>query len=204
MSDEEARDLSPEERREYFRIRDQVILGYRRIDSAQAAFIAEEIHRDLPDRFTVASRFEASSRVMTRLTHTFAGQMPDLAHYLKHMDDKLNHMARLFVMDEINVQDRTPEFVTLSGGGISFGVDREYREGELVELRIVLLPSFIGILAVGSVVYCDSLKGTQGTGPWNLAVEYRDIREPDRDLLVKHIMNRETEELRKKRHPEED
>lgn len=204
MSDGEAKDLSPEERREYFRIRDQVILDYRRIDSAQAAFIAEEIHRDLPDRFTVASRFEAGSRVMTRLTHTFAGQMPDLAHYLRHMDDKLNHLARLFVMDEINVQDRTPEFVTLSGGGISFGVDKEYKVGDLFELRIVLLPSFIGILSVGSVVHCDSLKGTQGAGPWNLAIEYRDIREPDRDLLVKHIMNRETEELRRQRYPEED
>jgi hypothetical protein len=204
MTDDEAADLSAVERREYFRIRDQVVLDYQPLDAAEAALVAEEIQRDMPDRFTVVSRFEASSRIMNRLTHTFASKMPDLARYLKSMDDKLNYMARLFVMEAIDLHERIPQVVTLSGGGICFGVDREYTEDTLLELRIVLLPSMTGILSVGKVVHCQqAFPGLSGS-PWNIAVEYRDIREPDRDLLVKHIMNRQTEELRRQRYPDEE
>jgi hypothetical protein len=93
--------------------------------------------------------------------------------------------------------------VTLSGGGICFGVDREYPQNALLELRIVLLPSMVGILSVGKVVSCQQAFPALSASPWNMAVEYRDIREADRDLLVKHVMNRQTEELRRQRYPEE-
>ena len=203
MIDDEAADLPAAERREYFRIRDQVILEYRPLNAAEAAFMAEELQRDIPDRFTIAARCEANSRTMNRLSHTFVGKMPDLARYLKLLDDKLNYMARLFVMEAMDVTERIPQVVTLSGGGICFGVDREYPQDTLLELRIVLLPSMIGIHSVGKVVNCQQAYPALSASPWNMAVEYRDIREADRDLLVKHVMNRQTEELRRQRYAEE-
>ena len=64
---------------------------------------------------------------------------------------------------------------------------------------MILHPSIIGILSMAHVVYCERLAEMAGSYPWQIAVEYSHIREADRDLLVSHIMNRETELLRRQR-----
>ena len=52
-----------EERREFFRIADEVVLDYRQIGEQQVEALVERIQANLPDRFTTASSFAATSRI---------------------------------------------------------------------------------------------------------------------------------------------
>jgi len=187
------------ERREYFRIADQVLLKVRPIDASGVDAVVERITDRVPDRFTVAVNFAVNSRATARLLHGVAADSPDAARYMKALDAKLNHLARLFVLEEIAAGDFPQLDVTLSAGGVVFPSAREFAPGALLETRLVLYPNMIGILTVSLVTRCERDSAGPMDLPWQVAVEYQHIRESDRDLLVSHIMARETELLRRQR-----
>jgi hypothetical protein len=202
VSEEESK-KSEEDRREYFRIDDQVLLNLRPLEESAMAEVAERIHGRVPDRFTVAANFAVNSRAMARLLHGFSANSPDAARYMKLMDQKLNQLARLFVAEEVGSGEYPRLNVNLSAGGVVFPARQEFTKGQLLETRMVLYPNMTGILTISRVVYCERLANLPGDVPWQVAVEYVHIRESDRDLLCSHIMNRETELLRDQRSTEE-
>lgn len=198
MSEQDLSNRS-EERREYFRIEDEVLLGIRLLTAQDVTHCVDRITERIPDRFTVAANFAVNSRAMARLLHSFSSQSPDAARFMKLMDQKVNHLARLFVLEEVEKGEYPKLNVNISAGGIVFPSLREFAKDDLLEVRLVLYPAMTGILTVARVVYCERLATTADELPWQIAVEYQHIRESDRDLLCSHIMNRETELLRKQR-----
>jgi len=188
-----------EERREYFRIDDEVALDYRLISPGEAELLREKIKSRVVDRFTVASSFTATSRQMTHVIHKVQNQSPELARCLQAIDQKLNMIAQLFVSEEINLREQPTHEVNLSAGGIAFRAQHDIRVGGLLELRMVLLPSLVGILTISRVIQCERLDDGNLKLPWQISVVYEHLRETDRELLVRHIMSKETQQLRSQR-----
>ena len=188
-----------DERREYFRIEDEVALDYRLIDEAEVEQLLERIQSRIVDRFTAAASFAASSRQMTHAMHRIQTQTPELARCLQIIDQKLNTVAQLYVSEEINLNEQPARMVSLSAGGVAFRAQHELAPGSLMEMRLVLFPSLSGILSISRVVHCVRVDDGNTQFPWQVAVEYEHLREPDRELLVRHIMAKETEQLKKQR-----
>lgn len=199
MAEDDTKSEKSQERREYFRIDDQVLLNLRPITEAEVAAVRERIMERMPDRFTVAANFAVNSRATARLLHGLASSSPDAARYMRLMDQKLNQLARLFVLEEVERGDYPRLNVNLSAGGLVFPTRCEFAAGDLLEMRMVLYPDLVGVLTVARVIYCERLANQPGEFPWQVAVEYAHIRESDRDLLCSHIMARETELLRQQR-----
>ena len=192
-----------DERREYFRIKDQVSLEYRSITEVEMDCVLMRIRDEVPDRFTAAASFAGTSWQMKHLLQNLSGSSPDLAQCLQALDKKLNLLAQLLVAETVNTQGACLREVSLSAGGMAFNAERELKTGELLETRLVLFPSLTGILAVSQVISCERRGEVNGGMPWRVAVEYRYIRESDRDLLVKHLLTRQAEMLRARREQEE-
>ena len=66
-----------DERREYFRIEDEIALDYRLISEDEVDGLMEKIQSRLVDRFTAASNFTATSRQMAHLIHKIQNQSPE-------------------------------------------------------------------------------------------------------------------------------
>lgn len=188
-----------DERREYFRIEDEIALDYRLIREDEVDRLVERMRSHLVDRFTAASSFAATSRQMAHAIHKVQGDSPELARCLQALDNKLNMIAQLFVSEEMNIDEQPTREVTLSAGGVAFCAQHEIGVGSLMELRMVLFPSLVGILTISRVVYCERIDDSNTRFPWRIAVEYEHLRETDRELLVRHIMAKETEQLRAQR-----
>ena len=188
-----------DERREYFRIEDEIALDYRLVDQEEADRLAERLRSRLVDRFTAASSFAATSRQMAHAIHKVQGDSPEVARCLQALDNKLNMIAQLFVSEAMQLDDQPTCEVTLSAGGLSFRARHEVALDTLMELRMVLFPSLVGILTISRVVHCERMQDGNNVFPWRLAVEYEHLRETDRELLVRHIMAKETEQLRVRR-----
>jgi len=188
-----------DERREYFRIDDEVALDYRLIGEGEAEQLREKIQSRLLDRFTAASSFTATSRQMTHVIHKVQNQSPELARCLQAIDQKLNMIAQLFVSEEMDLHEQSTREVNLSAGGISFRSQQKIRIDSLLELRMVLFPSLVGILTVSRAVQCERVNDANLKFPWQISVVYEHLRESDRELLVRHIMSKETQQLRSRR-----
>ncbi|VAW80767.1 hypothetical protein MNBD_GAMMA15-155 [hydrothermal vent metagenome] len=185
-----------DDRREYFRIDDEVALDYRLISDSEVDQLLGRIQSSLVDRFTAASSFAATTRQMKTVIHKVQTDTPELARCLQAIDQKLNMIAQLFVSEEIRENKQDTREVNLSAGGVAFCAQHEIPVGSLLELRMVLFPSLVGILTVSRVIHCERAKEGNAQFPWQIAVEYDHLKETDRELLVRHIMARETEQLR--------
>ncbi len=188
-----------DDRREYFRIDDEVALDYRLISDGEVDQLLGKIQSNLVDRFTAASSFAATTRQMMAVIHKVQTDTPELARCLQAIDQKLNMIAQLFVSEEIREKNQDTREVNLSAGGVAFCAQHEIPVGSLLELRMVLFPSLVGILTVSRVIHCERSNEGNIQFPWQIAVEYDQLKETDRELLVRHIMARETEQLRSHR-----
>ncbi|MFZ0468053.1 MAG: PilZ domain-containing protein [Thiogranum sp.] len=188
-----------DERREYFRIADEIALDYRLLKDKEVDGLLERMRSRLVDRFTAASSFAATTRQMAHLIHKVQTQSPELARCLQAIDQKLNMIAQLFVSEQMALDDQPTREVSLSAGGVAFRAQHELRTDSLLELRMVLFPSMIGILTISRVIHCERMDDGNSQFPWQVAVEYEHLRETDRELLVRHIMSKETEQLRAQR-----
>lgn len=188
-----------DERREYFRIADEIALDYRLLKDEEVDGLLERMRSRLVDRFTAASSFAATTRQMAHLIHKVQTQSPELARCLQAIDQKLNMIAQLFVSEQMALDDQPTREVSLSAGGVAFRAQHELRTDSLLELRMVLFPSMIGILTISRVIHCERMDDGNSQFPWQVAVEYEHLRETDRELLVRHIMSKETEQLRAQR-----
>ena len=188
-----------DERREYFRIADEIALDYRLLKDEEVDGLLERMRSRLMDRFTAASSFAATTRQMAHLIHKVQTESPELARCLQAIDQKLNMIAQLFVSEQMALDDQPTREVSLSAGGVAFRAQHELRTDSLLELRMVLFPSMIGILTISRVIHCERMDDGNSQFPWQVAVEYEHLRETDRELLVRHIMSNETEQLRAQR-----
>jgi c-di-GMP-binding flagellar brake protein YcgR len=188
--------MNKDDRREYFRIEDEIALDYREVNEDEVDQLLERIQSRLVDRFTAASSFAATTRQMTHVIHKVQIQNPDLARCLQAIDQKLNMITQLFVTEEMETGKQATREVSLSAGGVAFRAQHELEAGSLLELRMVLFPALVGIVTISRVVTCSRVEDGNGQFPWLVAVEYEHLRETDRELLVRHIMAKETEQLR--------
>ncbi|MGA7802987.1 MAG: PilZ domain-containing protein [Gammaproteobacteria bacterium] len=178
-------------RREYFRVDDSVVLDYRVISEQELPALVDDLRRRSPTRFTAAAEFAATSRHMNRLLHKIRRVSPDLVRYLEAVDGKLNTLARLFLLEELDPPQQTAREVSLSAGGIGFRARGPLTAGDLVELKLVLLPSHTGVLTFGRVVYCEPCSAGDAEFPHFVAIEFDQLRETDRELLVRHLLGRQ-------------
>ncbi len=188
-----------DERREYFRIEDEIALDYRLINEDEADQLLVKIQSRQVDRFTAASSFAATTRQLTHVMHKVQTQSPELARCLQALDQKLNMVAQLFVSEDMGLNEQPSREVNLSAGGVAFRAQHELETDSLLELRMVLFPSLVGILTVSRVIHCERIDDDNRQFPWQIAVVYEHLRESDREHLVRHIMAKETRQLHDER-----
>ncbi|GMQ90077.1 MAG: hypothetical protein BMS9Abin10_0423 [Gammaproteobacteria bacterium] len=175
------------ERRKYCRIDDGVIFRYRLLRLSELPEDIEQLDVSPASHFTLTSMFAATSHKMEPLLQSIQQQSLEIAEYLKMLDRKLGLVARAFLMQEINVRDEPPSQVNLSAGGVGFYADTPFPAGALLELEIILLPSYTGIRAYGKVAYRRHDPGAQAGLPYHVGAEFVLIRDQDRELIARHV-----------------
>jgi hypothetical protein len=193
MSRPASQDQQPAERRQFCRIDDDIILRYRVIGVQQTPADIENLDACLPNRLTLSSTFASTTQQMQPLLAKIQEQSLEVAEYLRLIDRKLDLVARAFLLQEINVEEAPICRVNLSAGGIGFCEENPLAAGTTLEMELILLPSYVGILAYGKVVYRRHEPGVVAGLPFRIGVEFCKLRERDRDLIAKHILSRESE-----------
>ncbi len=184
------------ERREHYRIKDEVVLQYRRLAESTCEQLAGRVGDSLPNAFSIKARFLALDQRMIPALKQIESTSPAVARYLCLLDQKLGILAEYITRQELDALRSEPVEVDISAGGIAFGTDIPIERGALLELQLLLLPSLVGIQAYGRVVYC---KPAPGPSPaYRVGVRYECIQEEDRDLIAQHVLHRDAERLRKR------
>ncbi|MBT2989986.1 MAG: hypothetical protein B6D72_14445 [gamma proteobacterium symbiont of Ctena orbiculata] len=201
MSNDE-KGISRDERREFFRIDDSIQVSYRVITRNELPSSIDEQLQGT-DRFTVMTRLQTISQHLSAPLHRIEQRDPDIADYLKALDEKINLLGQSFLADENELLNRPSSTVNLSAGGLAMDITEMLEVGELVELKLLLLPSYTGIIAYGDVVGIEETTGSDTAYPYHTRINFNLIRSSDQDALIRHITRRQGEMLRLRREKQE-
>ncbi len=194
-------DKAADERREFFRIDDSIRVNYRVIDASTVPVDIDE--RVSNDRFSVMTRLQGISQHLSAAFHRIEQRDPDVADYLKALDEKINLLGQSFLAEEKELLGQPSQSVNLSAGGLAMDVAEQLTTGDRVEIKLLLLPSYTGVLAYGEVVAVDDNPQPDDGYPYHVRINFTLIRNIDQDALIRHILRRQGEMLRQRREEQE-
>ncbi len=125
--------------------------------------------------------------------HKIESEMPELARYLGVLEKQIDRITERLIGDEHNKQ-MVRKNANLSAQGISFFDDQAPSQGELVELKLKLLPSGLRLVIMARVVMVESdSAGEQDMT--RVSLDFENLHEADREILIKHIHGKQMESL---------
>lgn len=188
-----------DERRQYFRIEDSLSLSYKPVPLDEVPACVERLEKELDSHFTVVSSLAAITQEMTGTLHKIEASRPEIAAYLKSLDKKIEILGRAFLAQTTELFVQPAQEVNLSATGISFNVDDPVAAGTVLELKILLMPTYTGILSFADVISCDPVETDEPKQQYQLRTSFTHIRERDRDVLIQHVIKRQGAQIRQAR-----
>lgn len=182
---------TPDERRDYYRINDTVGLLLEPC-SAEDIPSRDEFSNQAMDEFKLIDHLSRLDLDNSALLHSIQDTSPDVARYLKLINLKIEAIAKQIVIMGLTDEVKPTE-VILSAGGISFNHDQSLPIDSYVSLRMILYPSNAVISSYARVV-----RSKQQDEHYDTAFEYILINESDRDTLVRHVLQLQSNALRKR------
>lgn len=178
-----------DDRREYYRIEDHLALEFRPLPEAPA--LAEEALREDSPLFNLLGDLHLLEFEAQHLLRQIGERDRALASYLKLVDKRIDLIAGALARNLLHeVGPAQP--VTLSEGGITFDAPEPLEVGQLLALKLVLLPRALGLQLRARVTRCQS----RGLGDYEVVTCFEALGEPQRQLLARHILQKQAAERR--------
>lgn len=187
------------ERRNFFRIDDSVSMSYQQITEQELDEHIGNMEMELEGNFTVMGSIASINQNMAGIMHRIEGDEPDIAAYLKAINNKIDILGRALLSTTNDLTEQPAQPVNLSASGMAFYTSNQIDAGAILELRLLLMPSFTGIINFCEVVGCDLVDDAGDGFGYFTRVNFTHMREKDRDLLIRHVIKRQGEFLRKRR-----
>lgn len=178
------------ERRRFFRIADTICISYRLIDpeTANAGLKAMGL---LSRQFSVAATLDVLSQEAQRIMLRIDKQNPEWLELYQVLDAKINTLAQAMMLIGSNVDAQNCREVNLSASGVAFEQSSPLDIAQNLAIEMYL-PSTLALIPVyGKVVNCQALR----EGQYLISVDFTHIREEEQELLIKHVVRRQWQQL---------
>jgi len=194
-----------EERRRFFRIEDSVHMSLRVVPKDELDQRLSRLEGNVADSFSLMTSLNIVTQQVSAALRRIEARDPDVADYLKALDKKLDILSKAFLSEEVDISDKPARAVNLSAGGVAVHSRDAFEVDEVLEIKMLLLPTYTGVLTFGTVVDCQLLKEEERDPdyPYLLRVDFSFIRDSDRDALIRHVLLKQAEWLRRRREKKE-
>lgn len=185
------------DRREYFRIDDQVALKYRVVERSVIDNATAKRQEGFVDVNSMASSFANTNLDMKHAMEKCRRDLPEVATYLEGLNTKMDLLIRVLVASGSELPDHPTHEVNLSASGLSFKVKQQVPQDSMLEVKLLFFPSFLYVVTFAEVIRCRPSDVAEF--PFELAVAFSYLDDSDRELLIRHILQRESALLREAR-----
>ncbi len=182
--------------RSAFRINDNILLSLRHIPEDQI----EEFLKKFPENnaeLQLLNNFTDSTKALTDQFALVRRRYPEVAKYLKILDDKINTIARRQFSSCSMIPDLNWHEVNISASGICFKYDKKLDPGTYLELRLQLSQISNYILAYGKIARCNV--SDKNNKQFDIGVEFTHINLEDREALHAHVRGKEIKLIREQK-----
>jgi hypothetical protein len=178
-----------EERREYYRIEDRVALEINPLSRSGQA--GEEAAQDTSPLFDLLSELHVSEFESQHLLRQLDERDRVLNSFLKALTKRIDLLGRVVAHTALGELGE-PQPVRLSEGGVEFISYQDFAQGELLSVKMVLMPQAAGLLLRARVTHCDPA----GDGRFVIGTEFVNLPDAQRQLLARHVLQRQAQQRR--------
>lgn len=178
-----------DERREWIRIDDRILMEYRLLTESGNAPAIEARH------VTAESISETVTRPTVELLARSGDSLMDspLLPWIMKVDYLLEVILNALAASQpSSVSMAKPTDVNLSGGGVGFVSDREITAGTHLALKLIL-PPFTIIRALVKVIRAVPQTDERG---FTIATEFVDLKPDDQEHVIRHVLHVQAQRLR--------
>ena len=187
-----------EEKRRYFRVSDTLNLIHRVVDENKIA-LGSHTSNDILGSYSLTAALDVLNQEAVALTPRLERRDPEILEYLKIVDSKINLLAQAVASQDNEFSEHDKREVKLSASGLAFSNKEAYPVSAVLELRMLLTSCLAVIVAYGRVVQCKDISKDNPERPFEICVEYVNMNEDDRELLIKHVIKKQMQQLREKK-----
>jgi hypothetical protein len=174
-------------RRETFRMNDRIALCVRPLGEADYNHARTHIAASQRKQ-RILNSILASGDNQRGLLRNIRESEPAIASYLKSLEERLDALTQLLVVESHDTPDVPTHDVNISGNGLRFSHPQALPAGSHVALDLRLFPSRTCLSMFAVVVRSTEMKRpTKNGGRFTIAVDFCDVHEDDRELLIHHI-----------------
>lgn len=184
------------ERREFFRVDDELFVYYHRFDPTGEARQDEAFDHGKSPVFDLCAGLGTLSRQLNSALIPIRRNAPETARALDLLDQKLGVLMQLWLTTSGVFHESAARCVNLSANGVAFHISERLQPEESIHLVLILPLSGVAVQTQARVERCE-LQPDFGQGyPYYTAVQFVDLPESQRDLLVKFGLRRQRAQLR--------
>lgn len=189
---------SSEERRRFFRIDDEVNLYYKVVDE-QTVFATNQVTNDLLSNCSLVTALDVLDQEARLVMQRIEKNNPEVAEYLKIIDTKTNLIAQETMRQGHDLSESNIRNVNISASGVAFESANEVTEGDYLEVKLLLTSCFAVIVIYGKVIYCNKSNNGKEIMPFQIGIDYINLKDHDREILVKHVVKRQMQQIREQK-----
>ena len=185
------------DRRRSYRLNDRIALNYNILadnDMPQALAHFDERREQLG----LSNQFKHEKEAQLPLLLEIERTNPSIASYLRFLESKIDALASQLAIRDHALPNSPSHDVTLSAHGIRFFAERFIPSNSQMELRMQLFPSCVCLLVCATVVLCSKVSHKDPQQAYAITAEFSYIHESDKELLIKHIHEKQMLALRTK------
>ena len=187
-----------EERRRYFRINDQIIVVYEVIDYETFLDAGRKLqHGEVSQDKQLQALYQLDRDIQYKIKQ-LKDVAADFAEVLQLLNNKINlisHTLPQAAQETPDISGEPLQEVNLSGSGMALYLPESLALGQHLYLHLLLPDSFQDIFCYGTVVRSD-WRAERG---YMIGVDFTYILEEQREAIIKHVIRRQTEQLRARR-----
>lgn len=182
-----------EERRQFYRVDDQVAMRYYRLRDERAVS-AESA------RLSIRNRLITLDQDLDHQLSVLADELPRVHRVMRLLNDKLTLLLGSDARDSDGDNEGLQlQVINLSAGGLAFDVDEWIKVGERLLIELIFYPEAEPFSAIIRVVTSDSI-----SGGYRLGTDFDGLPESDRERLIRHILSIQSQQLRQRRQQRDD
>lgn len=190
---------SHDDRRSSVRVTGRNLFAYKEIAEQTYA----EYAKDFQDGISLYSQESLADMQIFVGAQSALGRLrdkdEDLADFLQHLDMKMNILLKKVDHGKTPLDDLKLRDLNLSGAGIAFIAPNEIAVGTFLEFRVVLLPNYLFIYAIGKVTKCETVSHEGEQHFYRVGAEFALIMDEDRERLIQHNFRQQSLALRNRR-----
>lgn len=183
--------MSWDERREHYRIEDDLCFAYCVVEAKDAlneAAITKQLLGEKGQNYQeVMQYFRSIDNQLSEIEFMASKEEQNLVNYLKLLNSKIDYLANVLILNE----NQNCSKVNLSLNGMAFKTTEYLPEGTHLKLRINVKPKYVPIILDARVVYCQFNADER----YRVAISFLGLSEKEEQYLNQHIMYSQTQQL---------